>query len=295
MSAPPRAGREFYRAHGLGNDYLVLEEGGDLVLDPAAVRAVCHRTRGVGSDGIVWVAAGDAPFTARGFNPDGSEFERSGNGLRVLASHLHRQGRVGDAPFHVRIGGDRVTMQVLGAQGSRYDVVVDMGTARVTEEERFVLPAGGFEGAPVPEVRLALVRVAVGNPHAVLWGDPEPWAGEVDEATFRRLGSTLAVHPAFPGGTNVQLARVTGPGRLQARVWERGVGPTEASGTSACAVAASAVATGRVAAGPVTVQMAGGTMEVTVEGDGRVRLRGPVEAVCTGRMVDGFPGDATAG
>lgn len=277
---PPRATLSVYKAHGLGNDYLVVEEGGDWSLTAEAVRRVCHRTRGVGADGIVWVASGGPPFILRMFNPDGSEFERSGNGLRVAASWLHRAGRVAGDRFAADVGGDRVQMQVLEADGGHYDVEVEMGRCTASEEEVLALEGAG-------EVRL--VRVSVGNPHAVVWGDPDPWSGAPGSDELERIGPRLTGHPAFPGGTNVQLARVEGPSRISALVWERGVGPTSASGTSACAVAASAVATGRVAPGEVEVAMEGGDLTVQVAPSLEVRLRGPVEAVLAGRLERGVP------
>lgn len=277
----PSAGFTAFKAHGLGNDYLVVDEGDHWTLTPEMVARVCHRTRGAGSDGIVWVGAGGAPFRMRGFNPDGSEFERSGNGLRVLGAWLHRAGRVGDAPFQVEVGGDTVEMQVLAADGDTYDIVVDMGACTVRPEERFRLDGPGRS-------ELALVRASVGNPHAVVWGDPDPWTGRRDAEAFHPVGASLAVHPDFPEGTNVQLARVVDPGTLHALVWERGVGPTEASGTSACAVAATAVATGRVQPGELTVRMEGGDFQVWVDPELNVRLRGPVEVAWEGVLARGL-------
>lgn len=282
---PPLAGTRFYKAHGLGNDYLVVDQGTAWALTPEAIRAVCHRTLGAGADGIVWVASGEAPFQLRMFNPDGSEFERSGNGLRVLASFLHATGRVAGDPFPVVVGGDRVELHVLAAEGGRYDVVAEMGEAVVREEEVLAVEGAG---------ELRLVRVSVGNPHAVVWGNPGPWSAGPGLAALERIGPRLTGHPAFPGGTNVQLARVEdGPregesGRIRALVWERGVGRTASSGTSACAVAASAVATGRVPAGEIRVEMEGGDFLVTVSPVGKVRLRGPVETVMTGELAPGL-------
>jgi diaminopimelate epimerase len=277
----PRAGFTAFKAHGLGNDYLVVDEDDHWSLTPETVSRVCHRTRGAGSDGIVWVGRGGPPFRMRGFNPDGSEFERSGNGLRVLGAWLHRAGRVGDDPFQVQVGGDTVEMQILEADGDRYDIVVDMGACTARPEERFPLPGVGAGD-------LSLVRASVGNPHAVVWGDPDPWSDGRDAELFHAVGSGLTGHPAFPEGTNVQLARVLSPDTLRALVWERGVGPTEASGTSACAVAATAVATGRVPAGELTVRMEGGDFQVRVDGRLNVCLRGPVEVTWEGVLAPGI-------
>ena len=277
---PPHAGFRFYKGHGLGNDYLVVDAGEGWAVTPEAVRRICHRTLGVGGDGIVWVDAGGPPFRLRMFNPDGSEFERSGNGLRVLASWLHATRRVGSEPFPVEVGGDRVEMQVLDARAGHYDVVVEMGSCRAAPEERL----------RVGEGELSLVRASVGNPHAVVWGDPSPWHASPTLEALYEIGPRLAVHPSFPAGTNVQLARVESEGVIRALVWERGVGHTSASGTSACGVAVAAVATGRTPPGEIEVLMEGGTLKVQVSPALEARLRGPVQAVMTGEV---FPGVVT--
>jgi len=282
--ARPSAGVRFYKAHGLGNDYLVFEEGDAWVLEPSAVARVCDRWRGPGGDGIV-VLLDDASgglFRLRMFNPDGSEFERSGNGLRILASYLARTGRVDAEPFQVEVGGDRIEMTVHARSGPLYDVSVEMGRARVGPEAVQMNPAAlddegrlsGPDGAP-----LTLVPVSVGNPHLVVWVD-DPSAEEL-----HRLGPFLTTHPALANGANVQLAAPDGPRTCRALIWERGVGPTSASGTSSCAVAVAAVHRGLVEPGPVEIRMEGGTLDVSVTAEMEVVLRGPVEEVCEGTVT----------
>jgi len=217
------------------------------------------------------------------FNPDGSEFERSGNGLRVLASYLARSGV--PSPYVVEVGGERVRMTAHGATGPGHDVSVEMGRARVGAEAVALDPAaldgsGGLAG-PKGE-RLRVVPVSIGNPHLVAL---------VDDVTAERLGEVgpfLVAHPALAHGANVQLARATGPGACEALIWERGVGPTSASGTSSCAVAVALVARGALAPGAISVSMPGGRMSVTVSPELDVVLRGPVEEVCTGALTDAF-------
>ncbi len=296
---------DFYRAHGLGNDYLVFglapvegPEGEGWVLTPEAVRRVCHRWEGVGSDGIVVLlddAPGDGVFPLRMFNPDGSEFERSGNGLRVLGAHLHGRGLVGNAPFRVRSGGSRIGMQVHGRSPTGIlDLSVEMGRARIGPlPVDLELPGVGVEPGETPvELEhpelgpVAFLPVSVGNPHAVVF------TPDLSPGALEALGPFLSTHPAFARGTNVQLARVEGVGggtqRLRIAIWERGVGRTSASGTSSCAASVAAVVTGRLEPGPITVEMDGGTMEVTVDSDLEVTLRGPVQEVCRGRLLPGF-------
>ena len=285
------AGPAFYHGHGLGNDYLVFEaaDGGGEPGWPvtrSAVRMICGKGVGPGSDGIVLLSSrhpADGVFRARGFNPDGSEFERSGNGLRVLASHLHRVGLVGRKPFAVRLGGvPPVVMTVHEAGGAgRYDVAVEMGRAEVglaaVDADPSRLDARGRavrpSGRPVE-----FVPVSVGNPHAVVFSAAD---------AIEEIGPFLSTHPAFRSGVNVQLAGVEAPGRLAIRVWERGAGPTSASGTSACAAAAAAVWTGRIEPGTVRVRMDGGTLLVQVATGLDIGLRGPVEEIADGRLTEG--------
>jgi diaminopimelate epimerase len=281
----PTLSATFYKAHGLGNDYLVFEEGGGWKATPEAVRAVCDPHRGVGSDGIVALLA-DRPegrFRLRMFNPDGTEFERSGNGLRVLASYLARRGAA--SPYWIEVGGERVRMLVHRCAGPAHDVSVEMGRARIGPDAVGLAPtaldpAGRLRG-PEGEA-LHVVPVSVGNPHLVVLGE------DLTEERLRELGCFLVGHPALAHGANVQLGAPAGPGACDALVWERGVGPTSASGTSSCAVAAALVSEGALQPGDVTVCMPGGRMVVTVSRELDVVLRGPVEEVCTGALTEAF-------
>ena len=286
---PPRPslGTSFYKAHGLGNDYLVFREGSAWAATPEAVEAVCDRHRGVGSDGVVVLLADHDldGIRLRMFNPDGSEFERIGNGLRIMASYLAREGLVGEAPFTVEVGGAQIEMTVHWVRGATYDVSVDMGRCRVGPEavglEATALEAqGGLTG---PDgLPLHVVPVSVGNPHLVTL------VPDLTEELLESLGPFLVSHPALSDGANVQLATPLGPGHVRALIWERGVGRTSASGTSACAVAVAAVAEGLVEAGDVTVEMPGGSLVVSVSSEYHTVLRGPVEEVLSGELAAGW-------
>lgn len=246
-----------FKAHGLGNDYLVLETGEPL--DPALVRALCDRHRGPGGDGVLEPRDTSlADHGVRIWNPDGSTAEKSGNGLRILAWWLS-SARSAGTTFTVEVEGNVVRCEVDGAV-----VDVEMGRARVHDPDRAFVIDGR-------EVRA--VTLDVGNPHCVVLGDADP-----DTLPWRRWGEVLERDPAFPNRTNVQVARRVGEA-LEARIWERGAGPTLASGSSACAVAVAAHVRGLVPAGLVEVHMPGGTLEVTVRPDLAVRLRGPVAPV----------------
>jgi diaminopimelate epimerase len=233
-----------FRSHGLGNDYLVLEEG---TLTPALVRAVCDRHEGVGADGVLEPipAPEGADHAVRIYNPDGSEAEKSGNGLRIFADWLVRTRGVGPR-FTVWTRGGIVRCEV--DQGVR----VAMGHARILGVD---VLAG-----------VAVTRVDVGNPHAVVRGIPADW---------ERIGA--AIEHAVPGRTNVQFVEFDAQG-ARARIWERGAGRTRSSGSSACAIAAVAVQAGW-ARSPVTVRMEGGSLRITVDSDNSVTLEGPVEPI----------------
>jgi diaminopimelate epimerase len=164
-----------------------------------------------------------------------------------------------------------------------HDISVEMGQARVGPEAVALAPgvldASGTLAGPNAE-RLHVVPVSIGNPHLVVLAD------EPTEALLHEVGPFLVAHPALAHGANVQVARATGRRSAEALIWERGVGPTSASGTSACAVAVALLAEGRTDPGEIGVRMPGGTMRVTVDEARNVVLRGPVAEVCTGELTE---------
>jgi diaminopimelate epimerase len=303
--APDRLSTGFFLAHGLGNDYLVFEalngpedrEASGWIRSEASVRAVCARGAGLGSDGIVVLMDRNPPdgiFPLAMYNPDGSAFERSGNGLRVLGAYLLEEGLVAlqsggsSDPFQVRTGGDVIRMVCHGpAREGVHDVEVTMGQAHVEA------PGGRVVEHPsLGAIRYIPIRT--GNPHAVIFddGDPEESAEEalakLDGPELRVRGRFVAEHPSIPSGTNVQWARICSPNRVVAGIWERGVGRTPASGTSACAIAVAGVATGRLVPGTIEVRTAGGTLQIGVTSALDVTLRGPVQSVARGALTPGF-------
>ena len=249
-----------FRAHGLGNDYLVLVEGPPL--DPPLVQRLCDRHRGVGSDGILEPSATDrADHGVRIWNPDGSIAEKSGNGIRIFAWWLHHH-RSAPTTLSVDTGHDVVQCIIDGDR-----VEVEMGRARHA-------PAVDLD---LDGERVRLHPVDLGNPHAVLWTG----ATDLDPLPWRAWGAQIEIHPRFPHRTNVQVARRIGASACEARIWERGAGPTQASGSSACAVAAVAVHLGHQPLGTQRVHMPGGVLDVTVRADHTIRLAGPVAPIAT--------------
>lgn len=260
-------GATFWRAHGLGNDYLVQERGPTVT--PAWVRAVCDRQRGVGSDGLLErFTTPNAEVGVRIWNPDGSIAEKSGNGIRIFAVWYHERAD-GPKTFAVDTGFDVVHCALNGRWGR-----VEMGRAVVggpTQPSESVLSELAQQLRP-PSPRIH--TVSVGNPHAVLFVD-QP----LDETPWERWGATIETHAVFAHRTNVQVARVIGEREIGIRIWERGAGPTLASGSSSCAVVAAALHTGRIGPGDIDVRMQGGTLRVSVDASLHLSLEGPVEVV----------------
>ena len=275
----------FHKYQALGNDYLVLETAG-ADLPPGFVRAVCDRHRGVGADGVLIEpeppAGGplaDGAIALRIVNPDGSEAEKSGNGLRIFARYLWDRGRVAGAAFEVITPGGPVRCEVRDAGRA---VFVEMGRASF---QASAIPVAGPPREVVDEPievggeRLRFTAVTVGNPHCVVLVDaPTP-------ELARRLGPALETHSAFPRRTNVQFVRVVDRGRLELQVWERGAGYTLASGSSACAAAAAAVRLG-LCDGDVTVAMPGGELAIGVGANFALTMLGPVRKVAEGTLAE---------
>lgn len=277
---------DFTKAHGLGNDYLVLELAElPVQLTPPAVRLICDRHRGIGSDGILArVPSSRADFGLRIFNPDGTEAEKSGNGLRIFAAYLLARGEVEEArAFGVETPGGLVEMRIVSSTPTELMVEVEMGIATFrTAEVGLAGPDREGTGEWLEMEagdRVSINTVSLGNPHCVVFQD------ELDSDDLRRRAPQISAHPHFSRGTNVQFARALGPAAMEAWVWERGAGETLASGSSACAVAAAAVRRGMVSSREVEVVMPGGTLHVAVREDWSVLLRGPVERVYTGSFT----------
>ncbi|HLU24762.1 MAG TPA: diaminopimelate epimerase [Longimicrobiales bacterium] len=280
-------GVPFAKGQALGNDYLVVDAAElPWPMTPARARAFCDRHYGAGSDGVLVGYLDEDPIRLQIFNPDGSEAEKSGNGLRIFAAYLFGRGVVTHEPFQVRLARDQVTMQVETAdRDGVLQVVVDIGRPSFRGESVGFRPVQGealgveleLEGGETAVVNV----VSLGNPHCVVFVD------ELRRDDFLRRAPQLVGHPAFAHGTNVQFARIAGPDRIEAWIYERGVGETLASGSSASAVAAAALRLGLVESRELTVEMRGGEVRIEAGDDGALRLRGPAQIVYTGHITPG--------
>ncbi len=279
----PRLRRnEYVKSHGLGNDYLVMDPRAlAFRLTPGAIRLICHRNLGVGSDGILTLERSRrAGFGMRVFNPDGSEAEKSGNGARIFAKFLWDHGYTRRRTFTIETKGGPVSAALQVRGGRIRSITAGMGQATFRSRE---IPVAGGDREVVGEPitvdgnTVEVTAVALGNPHCVVLVD-DP--ATVDVA---HLGPALETHPLFPNRTNVQFVRVDSPSSVTIRIWERGAGETMASGSSASAVAAACVRH-RLTGRRVAVHSPGGVLHVDVSPDYSLRLTGPVEEICRGRL-----------
>jgi diaminopimelate epimerase len=273
---------EFVKSHALGNDYIVLDEARlSWPLRPKAVRIICDYHFGIGSDGILLVVPGRAgDFGVRIFNPDGSEAEKSGNGIRILAKFLWDHGYAPRPEFSISTPGGLVRAR-LHLDGDRVrTITADMGRATFLSTE---IPVAGPRREVVQEPlevageRLTVTCVSVGNPHCVVLTD------RLDLERVKRLGPEIERHPSFPNRINVQFARVLGRDRVCVEIWERGAGYTLASGTSSCAVVSACVKNG-LTDRSVTVESPGGELSVSVAESWDLTLTGPASEICRGRL-----------
>ena len=260
---------DFVKGHGLGNDYIVVDgERFGIPLTPERVRLLCHRNLGLGSDGVLEVTRRADRFFARIWNPDGSEAERSGNGLRIAAKFLSDHGYTIESTFVIETAAGPVSTEVYRRGGRVYAVRLEMGRALIERAVRSLT---------VERRHLDVTVVSVGNPHCVIFGEP------LTRERLFAIGPLVEKHAQFPKRINVQIAVAESRTSARALVWERGAGHTLASGTSACAVAAACFDRGLVD-GKVTVLMEGGQLEVEVGPDLTLIMTGPAEEVYVGTL-----------
>jgi diaminopimelate epimerase len=258
----------FTKAHAYGNDFLYVPAAALEDADLAAwARRLCDRHRGVGADGLILYALTPDGATMKLLNADGSPSELSGNGLRGLAALVARErARLGDTRAGMRIetSAGPKTLTLDAVEASAYLFAAEMGPP--ADIDQVMLDVAGE--------RLTATILSVGNPQCVVLGDLP------DDERFARLGAALERHPAFPNRTNVEFAHVESPDRIRIRIWERGVGPTESSGTGSCA-AAVAAATHGGAHRTLDVVAPGGTQRV-VWTDAGLTLTGWAEIIADG-------------
>jgi diaminopimelate epimerase len=252
----------FVKYHALGNDMLVIDPARfGLPLTAVRVRLLCDRHFGAGADGVCYgpLPGAGTPNAMRFYNPDGSEAEKSGNGLRIFARYLWDVGYVNGRSFPITLHGQTIQATIL--DDDAHTISLEMGQLTFSRIEEEIV---------VANETWRVTAVSIGNPHCVLFRD--------DLDTIWTIGPRLETAPQFPNRTNVQLVRVLDEHTIEIAIWERGAGYTLASGTSASAAAGTAIRTGR-AHSPITVHMAGGDAHVAIDRGWNVTLTGTVTAV----------------
>lgn len=253
---------EFIKYHALGNDYLIIPRTEHLQQpSKKQIQLICHRNLGLGSDGILLDTTPlcGTIFSLRIFNPDGSEAEKSGNGLRIFARYLFDHQLVKNEPFIIETLGGKVTCQVLCPEKK---IVIQMGKVNFKEEGNL-----NIDKQPYP-----FFAVSIGNPHCVIPCD------NPSEALIKKIGPQIENNPLFTNRTNVQLMKILDRNNIQIEIWERGTGYTLASGSSASASAALAHKMTNCD-NEITVHMPGGSLAITIEPHNHITLTGPTTFV----------------
>jgi diaminopimelate epimerase len=269
---------KFSKYHALGNDYIVINPV-DMTapLTVEQIKRICHRNLGVGSDGILLGPSDscDGVFSLRIFNPDGSEAEKSGNGLRIFSRYLWDKGLVKADSFPIQTLGGEVSSQV-SADGKK--VFVEMG--RVSFQSTKIPVEGPSrevlnESIIINKTVFNFCAATIGNPHCVILRDC------VSPEETKRIGPSVEIDPRFPNRTNVQFMKIIDRSTIQIEIWERGAGYTLASGSSGSASAAVAHRLG-LCDDRIAVHMPGGTIDITLAEDFSVSMSGPVTKICEG-------------
>ena len=270
----------FAKAHGLGNDFILVpreecpEDAGGWA------RRLCDRHEGIGGDGVILYAVEAETATMRLLNADGSDGDISGNGLRCLGAYLAFRKGLPERHLIATPPGPR-QVQVRPGRGSRFAVLADLGVPRLSSDEipmALVPPLARVVDHPVEVLAgsTLVTATSLGNPHCAVFGEAAP-----ADDWIAALGPALENHPCFPRRTNVEFVTVVDRGTLRVRFWERGVGMTRASGTGAASAAVAAMLKG-LTDRRVQVVCDGGTLAVEWPEDGSVRQEGDVELLFEG-------------
>ncbi|MFC2034388.1 diaminopimelate epimerase [Chloroflexota bacterium] len=283
---------KFTKMHGAGNDFIVLETD-DTQCDWSTVsKTMCDRRFGIGADGLLLLLPSKtADFQIRMFNPDGSESDTCGNGLRCLVKYSvdHEIVKPDVRSITVETGAGIRNAEFSKVSGKLIKIKVNMDEPKfkkddipmIIEQEEYVVDIKSMISYPlvIDGKELMLNLVSMGNPHAVYFCE-EP----VNEFPLSEMGPQVEHHKIFPQGVNFEIVRVIGKQNVEARVWERGAGETLACGSGACAIAVASQLHGYIDK-KVEVKLPGGILEVEWDGAGDIFLSGPTETVFVGEWV----------
>jgi diaminopimelate epimerase len=271
---------KFSKYHALGNDYIIIDpsvfkEG----LTEEKICRICHRNYGIGSDGILCgpIGTNEADFKLKIFNPDGSEAEKSGNGLRIFARYLWDTGKVGTEGFSILTAGGKVKARV---QGDGKNVTIEMGQVSFDSTK---IPVAGSPREVISEKMeidgqtIEFSGATIGNPHCVTFQD------KISEVLARKLGPKIEIDSRFTNRTNVQFVQIVDRANIKIEIWERGAGYTLASGSSSSAAAAVAKRLGYCDS-QIKVHMPGGQIDITVSDDFSITMTGSVTKIADGTI-----------
>ena len=275
----------FVKSHGLGNEYIVLNEDEiSFDLSTKAVTIICNVNFGIGSDGILLkVKSSKADLGLRIFNPDGSEAEKSGNGLRIFCKYVFDYGYVKKESFSVETKGGIVHASIVKMINGKARIIkVDMGTANFDARSiptLFELNEVQNETIAVGNKKYEINCVSMGNPHCVIIKD----SLDIDE--IKTYGPMIENYRQFPNRINVQFAKIIDRKLVEILIWERGAGFTLASGSSSCAVASVLRKKGLIDR-EVVIKMLGGQLVIDIDDKFNVRMTGEVKQICEGILSD---------
>lgn len=275
---------DFYKYHALGNDYIVIDPNKiDVSLSPDNIRLICHRNFGIGSDGILYGPIfSSEKMKLRILNPDGSEAEKSGNGIRIFSKYLLDAGYISSKSFELITLGGEVTIEItdpsiplitvnMGAVTFQSDLIPVAGSSREVIENDLLIDS----------VPLKMTCLSIGNPHCII---PMP---NISKEIASALGPRIETHQMFPNRINVQFLKVLDRQNIQIEIWERGAGYTLASGSSSCAAASAAYRLG-LTNETMKVHMPGGKIDISIQPNGDVYMTGSVSNVMQGRFAPEF-------
>lgn len=273
----------FIKSQGLGNEYIIIDEKNiTFPLTQKAIQKICNVNFGIGSDGILIKTNSDsADIGLKIFNPDGSEAEKSGNGLRIFCKYIYDYKIIPHKEFTVETKGGKVRANIQETIHDRASLItVDMGKAIFSSKQiptSFNSEEVQDEIILIDDKKFVINCVSVGNPHCVIIKD------ELDVREIKKYGPKIENYSKFPNRINVQFAKIISRDEIQILIWERGAGFTLASGSSSCAVA-SVLRKKELINNKVTVKMPGGELNIEINDTWDIRMTGEVRQICEGTL-----------
>ena len=272
----------FVKSHGLGNDYIVMDlKKINFKLNKKRIKEICHRNYGIGADGILLlVNSKKADFGLKIYNPDGTEAEKSGNGLRIFSKYLYDYNYTKKRNFLIETKGGIVRSEVILKNKKIKDVKVDMGVASFESKKIPVKTKDKYsinQKIKVKNQSFTYSSVTVGNPHCVIF------LKNISKDLALKFGRLIEENKLFPKRTNVQFAQIISKNKVKIEIWERGAGYTLASGSSSCGVVSVGYKLGLLNE-KVQVIMPGGKLYIEIDKDYKLTMKGPVEEICNGQL-----------